>query len=423
MAESITTRAQFAACLANESARRRIGVDVSDADALKILASEYLTDQWYQWWSRRPPTAVEPGGVRSPSPETVRWPPPRTSMTPSPFAASSPPAPMVARVPVVGTLAPPPVPAYAQVELGGAPSPTSSQHKGRGALAGIGLTLSILGVIAGLLLPALGLITCAAGLILAIVALRRANRRRSRTGVAVAGVIVGVFGLIVAVASWAIWATLAVSGEQAPSTSVNSSADGQESNVQLGAPVGAAEVDAEINDAVEVVNEFWSDNFADFYSGGSYQPPIVGGAYTSNELPTCAGEQLEPYNAYYCVADNTLWWDADLMKEAYSAGDAIVYLVVAHEWGHAIQAQIDDVWVAEELQADCFAAAALYGAAEDEYFVWEAGDTAEITSGLTALSDETPWTDTSDHGDPLDRIDAFNDGRVSGVPGCYTVSD
>ena len=423
MAESITTRAQFAACLANEPARRRIGVDVSDADAHKILASEFLTDQWYQWWSRRPPTAVEPTGVHSPLNETVRSPPPPTIMTPSPFASSNPPASMVARVPVVGTLAPPPVPRDAHVELGEAASPTPSGQEGSGALAGIGLALSILGVLAGLFLPALGLIICATGLILAIVALRRALRWHSGTGVPLAGLIVGVSGLLVSVASWAVWAMLAVSGGQAPSTSIDSSPDGQESSVQLGAPVGAAEVDAEINDAVEVVNEFWSDNFAEFYSGGSYQRPIVGGAYTSDDLPTCAGQQLEAYNAYYCVADNTLWWDADLMNEAYSAGDAIVYLIVAHEWGHAIQAQIDDVWVAEELQADCFAAAALYGAAEGEYFVWEAGDTAEITSGLTALADETPWTDTSDHGDPLDRIDAFNDGRASGVPGCYTVSE
>lgn len=41
-----------------------------------------------------------------------------------------------------------------------------------------------------------------------------------------------------------------------------------------------------------------------------------------------------------------------------------------------------------------------------------------ITNGLTALSDETPWTDIGDHGDPLDRIDAFNDGRIGGVVSC-----
>ena len=423
MAKSITTRTQFEACLANESARRLIGVDVSDADALKILASESLTDQWYQWWSGRPPIAVEGAEVQPSTQEAVRLPPPRTSPKSSSFTANTPPASMVVRVPLSGTLAPPPAPADTKVAHGVAPAFTSSPQEGSGALAGVGLALSILGGLAGLFLPVLGLITCATGLILGIVALRGAVRRHSHTGVAVAGVIVGVFGLLASIAAWVVWAMLATSGGQVASSSTNSSPDGPDSSVQRGAPVGAAEVDAEINDAVEVVNQFWSDNFANFYSGGSYQPPIVGGAYTSNNLPMCAGEQLESYNAYYCVADNTLWWDADLMQEVHSAGDAIVYLVVAHEWGHAIQAQIDDVWVAEELQADCFAAAALYGAEEDEYFVWEAGDTAEITNGLTALSDQTPWTDTTDHGDPLDRIDAFNDGRVSGVPGCFTVSE
>lgn len=194
-----------------------------------------------------------------------------------------------------------------------------------------------------------------------------------------------------------------------------------QASAQVGVPVGDAEVDAEINDAVEVINAFWSDHYSDFYTGGDYQPPTIGGAYTADNLPFCGSEETVSDNAFYCPVDNTIWWDADLMKELYAAGDTIVYLVVAHEWGHAIQALTNDVWVAEELQADCFAAAALYGATDDEYFVWEAGDTAEITIGLTALADETAWTDTTDHGDPLERIDAFNEGRVYGVEGCWTV--
>jgi len=206
--------------------------------------------------------------------------------------------------------------------------------------------------------------------------------------------------------------------------SSSTDAGGATSSVQVGSPVGDEEVDAEIDAAVQVVNTFWADHFSDFYTGGEpYQPPAVGGAYTADAPPICGGEPLEPFNAYYCSGDHTLWWDADLMNAAFESGDAVVYLVVAHEWGHAIQQQIDDVWVAEELQADCFAAAALYGAADDDDFLWEAGDTAEITHGLTSLADETAWTDTTDHGDPLDRIDAFNDGRISGVEGCYTVDE
>ena len=59
---------------------------------------------------------------------------------------------------------------------------------------------------------------------------------------------------------------------------------------------------------------------------------------------------------------------------------------------------------------------------EDGTLQWESGDTAELTNALTVLGDGTAWTDSADHGDPLDRIDAFNDGRVSGVAGCYPVT-
>ncbi|MEJ1154608.1 hypothetical protein [Microbacterium marmarense] len=51
-----TTRAQFKACLANDAARARIGINLTDAQALGILSSDASTDQWYDWWSRRPRT-------------------------------------------------------------------------------------------------------------------------------------------------------------------------------------------------------------------------------------------------------------------------------------------------------------------------------------------------------------------------------
>lgn len=185
-------------------------------------------------------------------------------------------------------------------------------------------------------------------------------------------------------------------------------------------------IDEEVADAIDVVDYFWSTHFDDFYVGGDrYTPPADFIPYVASDLPTCGGEPVEADNAFYCYPDNTILWDQNLMDAAYAQGDSVVYLIIAHEWGHAIQSQISDdsLWTAEELQADCFAAAALYGAADDEYFAWEPGDTAEITNALTDLADETNWTDIEDHGDPLDRIDAFNDGRTMGVEGCYPVEE
>ena len=191
--------------------------------------------------------------------------------------------------------------------------------------------------------------------------------------------------------------------------------------------VTAEEIDQEISDAIDVVGAFWSAHFSEFYTGGDeYIPPSGFIPYFAPDLPSCAGKEVVPFNALYCFPDNTVLWDQDLMDFMYvNGGDAAIYLVIAHEWGHAIQSQISDdsLWKALELQADCFAGAALYGAAADGNFEWEDGDTAEITNALTSLADETEWTNTDDHGDPLDRIDAFNDGRVGGVEGCYPVAE
>jgi predicted metalloprotease len=105
-------------------------------------------------------------------------------------------------------------------------------------------------------------------------------------------------------------------------------------------------------------------------------------------------------------------------------GDAWVYLVIAHEWGHAIQYRLNASLQskAAELQADCFAGAALYGAAADGTLLFEEGDEKEITLGLTAIADETPWTDQGDHGNAFERVQSFAAGRSGGVPACLPTS-
>jgi uncharacterized protein len=93
---------------------------------------------------------------------------------------------------------------------------------------------------------------------------------------------------------------------------------------------------------------------------------------------------------------------------------------LAHEWVHAIVDQLDQSSQAQaaELQADCLAGAALYGAVADGTLLLQPGDEAEITNGLTGLADQTSWTSSDDHGDPFQRITAFNAGRTGGVPAC-----
>ena len=128
-----------------------------------------------------------------------------------------------------------------------------------------------------------------------------------------------------------------------------------------------------------------------------------------------------PDNAVYCSLGDYVAWDTGLMEKGYSNGDTWPYLVIAHEWGHAIQSRLGDSLreKADELQADCLAGAALYGAAADGELIFETGDQMELASGLSALGDETPWTSSSDHGDSFERVGAFAQGRLHGIAPCF----
>ena len=182
----------------------------------------------------------------------------------------------------------------------------------------------------------------------------------------------------------------------------------------------------DLTKAPQVVDGYWSRHWSDFFTG-TYTSPNVVGLYDGtdpSDTPSCAGVPLEADNASYCPADDSLAWDANLLVDgADQIGDSWVYLVVAHEWGHAVQARLDDslVAVGEELQADCFGAAALYGAAADGTLTFDMGDDAELIASLTTLADTMPWTMSSDHGDPFQRLQWFTLGRNGGVNACIDV--
>jgi len=180
-------------------------------------------------------------------------------------------------------------------------------------------------------------------------------------------------------------------------------------------------VEGDINAAVSITNTYWSTHWNEFFTG-TYRPPRVLGAYdgATGTAPACGGTPLPNDNAVYCPGGDYVAWDMDLMRAGHQRGDAWVYLVIAHEWGHAVQNRLDAglVDLARELQADCLAGAVLFGAARDTTLTFEDGDIDELSDALSALADETPWTNTSDHGNASQRVSAFSRGAESGVKGC-----
>ena len=193
------------------------------------------------------------------------------------------------------------------------------------------------------------------------------------------------------------------------------------------APTGTideAELAEDIQFAEQVTNDWWKLHWKDYFTG-RYTAPNVVGTYDGNDeatAPVCFGEPLPPGNAFYCPDGDYVAWDKTLLELGYEIGDAWPYLIIAHEWGHAIQADLQMDLQSEqyELQADCLAGAVLYGAANDDppTLEFEQGDEKEIVDGLNFIADEVPWGMSGDHGDSFQRIEAFNLGRTAGVPGC-----
>lgn len=206
-------------------------------------------------------------------------------------------------------------------------------------------------------------------------------------------------------------------GQPTSSTPVERAAD---TTVEAAsAPVNSDTRTGDEASAVKIVNEFWQNWFGQ--QGRRYVPPKIAGGYTGQNGPRCAGEPSVPGNAYYCPSGNFLAWDENLMRAGYTKiGDAWVYLVIAHEWGHAIQAQLPQQYVSQavELQADCLAGAALQGAADQNLVEIQPGDAEEIRQTLVAVADDYPWTNQSSHGDAQQRIAAFRTGASGGVGSC-----
>ncbi len=177
----------------------------------------------------------------------------------------------------------------------------------------------------------------------------------------------------------------------------------------------------ELKTAEIITNGFWTRHWNDYFPG-HYSPPKVLGLYDGNSpsVPLCGTTKLFANNAVYCRPADYVAWDKGLMEKGYADGDTWPYLVIAHEWGHAIQARLGATLTekAGELQADCLAGAALYGAAADGELVFETGDQRELASGLSELGDETPWTSSADHGDSFERIRHFDEGRLHGIARC-----
>nr|WP_233528595.1 neutral zinc metallopeptidase [Antrihabitans stalagmiti] len=184
--------------------------------------------------------------------------------------------------------------------------------------------------------------------------------------------------------------------------------------------------------AISDLQNYWAAEYPDLY-GEAYRP-VEGGFYgvipSSGKLPPCAGSADDiAGNAYYCPSKDVIAWDAEgllpNLRERF--GDFVVPIVLAHEWGHAIQARsnFEGLTVTSEIQADCFAGVWAAHAIDDGGYDVNAAELDSALAGFLVLRDE-PGTDSESenaHGSGFDRVNAFQNGFDDGATECKAYKD
>lgn len=167
--------------------------------------------------------------------------------------------------------------------------------------------------------------------------------------------------------------------------------------------------------------DFWTQQFSTL--GRTYRPVTRFIPYAGESGPSCGGQPSVPNNAFYCSDGHFIAYDEAWMQGLWEKmGDGSVYVIMPHEIGHAVQAQLGtqfELNVQRELQADCYAGGALGGLVNSKVLAAEEGDDTELLLNLAAAGDLTQdWFNPQAHGTARERQNAFAQGYRDTVGSC-----
>jgi len=196
---------------------------------------------------------------------------------------------------------------------------------------------------------------------------------------------------------------------------------------------GALPFSANADATIADLQSYWAKTMPEVY-GQAYQPIPASRLFPysqSNPPPGCGTSGTTPYtevagNAFYCSQGDFVAWDTQQLfpKLTSEFGAFAPALVLAHEWGHAIQARVGfdaNQTVYMEQQADCFAGAwAGHVASGDSGLSVSSNDLDRALAGMLQLSDPVGIDSSQDgaHGNGFDRVGAFQDGVEGGAKAC-----
>ena len=209
------------------------------------------------------------------------------------------------------------------------------------------------------------------------------------------------------------------------------------SRVVLG--TDGSDVDELGANAISDIEEFWESAYPEAFDD-EFTP--VDNIYSwdsqGENTDFCGGDTLGLVNAGYCFDDNTIGWDrGELMPSLRDAnGDMAVSMVLAHEYGHAIQQQAaladkdaTPVLVAKQ-QADCLAGVYMRWVAEGKSPRFTLSTSDGLNNLLAAmigirdplLNEGDPDASENPHGSAFERVSAFQFGFTDGASSCAAIN-
>jgi predicted metalloprotease len=175
-----------------------------------------------------------------------------------------------------------------------------------------------------------------------------------------------------------------------------------------------------VDAVIEDIDTYWTMSFA--AAGRSYVSPRVvdisqGGSSSCGYFAPNAGP------GFYCSRDQAIYVSTDILGRLHQAvGDFAWITILAHEWGHHVQA-IEGLSPGSgnsfELQADCLSGS--YARDADTRGLFQHGDLVEAVT-ISVMGGDDPAAFPQDrpgaHGTSDDRLKAFMRGYLDGFIGC-----
>jgi predicted metalloprotease len=197
------------------------------------------------------------------------------------------------------------------------------------------------------------------------------------------------------------------------------------------------DIDELARHAVSDVEEYWEGVYGETFDDEfTLVEALISWDANGFDGEFCGTDTYGLVNAAFCYDDETIGWDrGELLPALRDAnGDMGVTMVLAHEYGHAVQRKAgltkkSTPTLVSEQQADCFAGAYMRWVAEGNSprFTLNTGEglngvlAAVIAFRDPLLSVGDPEVGMDEHGSAFERLSAFQFGFTDGPSACASI--